>query len=205
MEYWYLWLILAVLIVAFIFGSFKASESSKKRRAQMKKQMEYFDHLKMLKKDYKDFDCEKIEQYDNQTLLEGVAFYVQSFLETFDDIQMKKEFEKLNTPLKYIYTVNYLFEDSAEGGLRQFFQLNGNQLCSLVCPAVDEIFENEELSAVVKKEWEMFDEDSDVSIDYEKIDSLDEEFKNITEKLDFKKIGADYAIKSKNFLKIISE
>lgn len=202
MEYWYLWLILAVLIVVFIFGAFKASQASAKRKAEIKKITDKLDYLKQLKGEYSDFSAEKINSYDEKTLFDGVAFYLQNYLEQFTDSEMKQEYERFNDKQKLVYTASNLLEDCEDASLCEFFRRNGTELTDISVRAVKEVFGNEQAVSIVSQQYEMFDGESDISIDYEKVDMLDKMFADLLNCEDFKAFGAEYIKNNAEFFEI---
>lgn len=202
MEYWYLWLVLAVLIVVFIFGAFKASQASAKRKAEIKKITDRLDYLKKLKAEYSDFSADRIESYDEKTLFDGVAFYLQNYLEQFTDSEMKQKYESFNDRQKFVYTASNLLEDCEDASLCEFFRRNGTELTALCVQAVKAVFGNEQAVSIVSQQYEMFDGESDISIDYEKVDTLDKMFADLLSREDFRASGAQYIKENANFFEI---
>ena len=77
MEYWYLWLIFAALVIITAVVIVFAGKAVSARNEQTKEIMAQLDRLKALKDKYTDLTVEKVENADPEELLEGVCTVLQ--------------------------------------------------------------------------------------------------------------------------------
>ena len=195
---WYLWALLAVLIIIAIFAWSKALKASRERRERLRKEAEIWRRDYELRQNYKTLTDEIIENADKNELLHGVAMNIQIGLENVPN--MDEAFSNLPKEKQFVYTLEYFDEDSKKS-LSEFFKNNGEPLLSLASPALSSLGLTE-ISQLVSEIYPMYDENSDVSIDREKIKICDEKFSEIynSEELLYK--AADYIIQNKEiFLK----
>ncbi len=89
---------------------------------------------------------------------------------------MEKGFDALPLPKKYIYTLEY-FDEDAQKSLSLFFKNNGEPLIGLAVPALKETGLGD-ISSLVSELYPMYDPDSEVSVDRDIINRVDEQFKN---------------------------
>ena len=107
-------------------------------------------------------------------------------------IDMEERFEQLPLPCKYIYTLEYLTEDTKDG-LYEFFKKNGEPLTGLVSQAAREVFGNDELAQVIRTEYNMSDDNNEeVSVDADEIARLDGEFARLIKEVDVNSLAAGY-------------
>lgn len=195
---WYLWALLAVLIIVAIFAWSKALKASRERRERLRKEAEIWRRDYELRQNYKTLTYEIIENADKNELLHGVAMNIQVALE--NEQNMDEAFKNLPKEKQFVYTLEYFDEDSKKS-LSEFFKNNGEPLLSLASPALSSLGLTD-ISKLVSELYPMYDENSDVSIDREKIKICDEKFSAIynSEELLFK--AADYIKQNKEiFLK----
>ncbi len=195
---WYLWALLAVLIIVAIFAWSKALKASRERRERLRKEAEIWRRDYELRQNYKTLNDEIIENADKNELLHGVAMNIQVALE--NEQNMDEAFKNLPKEKQFVYTLEYFDEDSKKS-LSEFFKNNGEPLLSLASPALSSLGLTN-ISKLVSELYPMYNENSDVSIDREKIKICDEKFSAIynSEELLFK--AADYIKQNKEiFLK----
>lgn len=195
---WYLWALLAVLIIVAVFAWSKALKASRERRERLRKEAEIWRRDYELRQNYKTLTYEIIENADKNELLHGVAMNIQVALE--NEQNMDEAFKNLPKEKQFVYTLEYFDEDSKKS-LSEFFKNNGEPLLSLASPALSSLGLTD-ISKLVSELYPMYDENSDVSIDREKIKICDEKFSAIynSEELLFK--AADYIKQNKEiFLK----
>lgn len=118
MEYWYLWLIFAALVVITAVVIMFAGKAVSARNEQTKEIMAQLDRLKALKDKYSDLTVEKVENADPEELLEGVCTVLQVKIDKSDDPDA--EFAAFNEDQKTIYVLHcFISEYNSE--LSSFF------------------------------------------------------------------------------------
>lgn len=118
MEYWYLWLIFAALVVITAVVIMFAGKAVSARNEQTKEIMAQLDRLKALKDKYADLTVEKVENADPEELLEGVCTVLQVKIDKSDDPDA--EFAAFNEDQKTIYVLHcFISEYNSE--LSSFF------------------------------------------------------------------------------------
>ncbi len=190
MDNFYLWIILAVAVVLLVLMWRKASKTSKEHYRRQEELKQQLIHQAELKRDFEELTREKIENTPDDKLLEGAAACVQFHLERH--IDMEERFEQLPLPCKYIYTLEYLTEDTKDG-LYEFFKKNGEPLTGLASQAALEVFKSERLSEIIKTEYDMSDDNNEeVSVDPDEILRLDGEFAEAIKEIDVSGLSAEY-------------
>lgn len=195
MEYWYLWLILAVLVAITAAVIVLAGKSVSAHNEQTREFMSQLERLKELKDKYKDLTAEKAESADPEELLEGVNAVLQAKLEKSDDID--KAYNELNPHQQVAYVLD-CFINEVPDGLSTFFDEYTLDFAGFVIPALSAV-KGEALLPTVTAEFEMYDDGNDsVPFDRELKEKLDSEFAKVysREKLlsdikDFIKANAD--------------
>lgn len=118
MEYWYLWLIFAALVIITAVVIVFAGKAVSARNEQTKEIMAQLDRLKALKDKYTDLTVEKVENADPEELLEGVCTILQVKIDKSDDPDA--EFAAFNEDQKTIYVLHcFISEYNSE--LSSFF------------------------------------------------------------------------------------
>mgnify|MGYP004457466061 FL=1 len=118
MEYWYLWLIFAALVIITAVVIVFAGKAVSARNEQTKEIMAQLDRLKALKDKYTDLTVEKVENADPEELLEGVCTVLQVKIDKSDDPDA--EFARFNEDQKTIYVLHcFISEYNSE--LSSFF------------------------------------------------------------------------------------
>lgn len=190
MDNFYLWIILALAVVLLIFMCRKASKTSKEHYRRQEELKQQLIHQAELKRDFEELTKEKIENTPDEKLLEGAAASIQFHLERH--IDMEERFGELPLSCKYVYTLQYLIEDTKDG-LYEFFKKNGEPLTGLVSQAADEVFQNKKLTEIIKQEYNMSDDNNEeVSVDTDEISRLDKEFAEIINITDVSGLSAKY-------------
>lgn len=190
MDNFYLWILLALAVVLLIFMCRKASKTSKEHYRRQEKLKQQLIHQAELKRDFEELTKEKIENTPDEKLLEGAAASIQFHLERH--IDMEERFGELPLSCKYVYTLQYLIEDTKDG-LYEFFKKNGEPLTGLVSQAADEVFQNKKLTEIIKQEYNMSDDNNEeVSVDADEISRLDKEFAEIIKVTDVSGLSAKY-------------
>ncbi len=172
---WYLWVLLVVVSILAIFVWIKAMSASRIRREKLKKEAEIWKKDYELRQEFKTLTLEKINSTDTNKMLSGVCMNIQIELENAQD--MNEAFLKLPEEKKYIYCLEYFDEDSTKS-LSTFFKNNGSPLTDFIIEAIKTVG-YEEILPLVETIYPMYDDNSEVSIDYTVIDKTDDKFKEI--------------------------
>ncbi len=161
--------ILIVFLVVFVIASKRFS-----KRAKMKK--EFYakadrQRANMLK--YKDADADVLRSAPAAEMIEGLAAGVQE--EIADCAAPNAAFRELPLWRRYAYAAYYFFSDS-EIKLSGFFRNSGEPLLSTAMECLEKTGMEEYLS-LIRKEYEMLDDDNDaVSVEETKIAAWDADF-----------------------------
>ncbi len=190
---WYYWLILAVAVIILIFAWYKALASGKKRRERLRKEAEIWKRDYDLRQKFSVLTEAKLKETENSELLHGVAMNIQVALENAPD--MAKAFEELSKEKQYIYALEY-FDEDCKTNLSSFFKSNGKPLVPLVPDALFAIGAEKYID-FFKKLYPMYDEDSEISIDYQIIAKVDEEFASTYNSTELCLLSAEYIKKNK--------
>lgn len=172
---WYLWVLLVIVSILAIFVWIKAMAASRVRREKLRKEAEIWKKDYELRQEFKTLTFEKINSTDTNKMLSGVCMNIQIELENAPD--MNEAFLKLPEEKKYIYCLEY-FDEDASKSLSTFFKNNGSPLTDYIVEAIKTIG-YEEILPLIEAVYPMYDDNSDVSIDYTIIDKTDDKFKEI--------------------------
>jgi hypothetical protein len=167
--------LLVIVSILAIFVWIKAMSASRIRREKLKKEAEIWKKDYELRQEFKTLTLEKINSTDTNKMLSGVCMNIQIELENAPD--MNEAFLKLPEEKKYIYCLEY-FDEDASKSLSTFFKNNGSPLTDFIIEAIKTIG-YEEILPLVEVIYPMYDDNSDVSIDYTVIDKTDDKFKEI--------------------------
>lgn len=189
MEYWYLWLLLAVLAVATFFVGGKASAAARRRgekRAEMEAKLRYEARLR---RDYEVLTARTITEAPQSTLLDGIVYRLQQKLE--QQAELTRAFQACSVPEQEMYALYYLCEDGAQA-LSQFYRVNGEPLLSLAPQALRHVGAQKE-AQIAAEEYAMFDEGNEtVSLDRERLAELDGAFGAVFDPVRIKSLAADF-------------
>ena len=173
-EFWPLFIVLFVLLVALFFMFRKASKTLQKAKAEKEKLVKKLDHMKLIRETYSELSEEKILADDGENLLEGVTDNIQVRLENSDD--MNTAFFDLEEEEKTVYAY-FFFLDESQVKPSEFFKQYSKPLTPYAMQAC-EIFLEKETLELVNEMYNSYDEDNESeSVIPEKIDSLDEKIK----------------------------
>ena len=180
MEYWYLWLIFAVLVVITAVVIVFASKAVSARNEQTKEIMAQLDRLKALKDKYADLTVEKVENADPEELLEGVCTVLQVKIDKSDDPDA--EFARFNEDQKTIYVLHcFISEYNSE--LSSFFSDYTSDFSGHLVVAA---FLVPEYHPFIRTEFGLYsDSDCGAPFDKELKDKTDAEFDKIYSKEKF--------------------
>ncbi len=191
---WYYWVILLVAIILAIILWIKALKSGKERRERLKKEAAIWKRDYDLREKYSVLTEEKLKSAEETELLHGVAMNIQVELEKATD--MTESFNALPSEKKFVYVLEY-FDEDAKKGLSIFFKNNGEPLISIVPDALNAISAGkyvEHYGALLP----MYDPDSEVSVDYNIIGNIDQEFSSCYNSDELLRLSAKYILKNKD-------
>ena len=179
MEYWYLWLILAGLVIITAVVIVFAGRSVSAHNEQTKEIMARLERLKEMKDKYKDLTPEKVENAEAEELFEGVNAVLQAKIEKADDGD--KAFSEFNDEQKIIYTLNCFIPEVSDG-LSVFFNEYTTEITDIIVPALTRVGADD-LLPLVKSEYEMYDDrNEEVSFDRDTKEKTDSDFADIYSK-----------------------
>lgn len=162
MEYWYLWVIFAVLCVATALVLRKASGALRSHKDEQEKAFREIEHYKALKEEFRDADEQKVRAADPETVLTGMYAILEARIQRADNPDAC--FLSMTDAGQNIYTMHYFLEDIKEG-LSHFFHYNGEPLRAVPVRALEAIGETA-LAEITRDMYAMFDESrEDVSLD----------------------------------------
>lgn len=195
---WYLWLILILAVGLAIFAWSKALKSSRARRERLKREGAIWKRDYDLRQNFSVLTEEKLKETEDTELLHGVAMNIQVFLENAPN--MNEAFEELPREKKYIYTLEY-FDEDVKNGLSVFFKNNGAPLVPMLPDALTAVGAQKYIE-IVAPVVQMYDPDSEVSVDYTAIAKADELFKEKYDSDELLRLSAQYIKNNKEiFLK----
>lgn len=181
-DYWYLTLILIGTIILTIYVCVRAGRAASKRNAERNKILEKLKYEKEVKEEFAALSASEAMRHDPKRLVDGAALSVQQALEKLPD--MLPAFSALSEPVKQIYALYYVIDDSAEG-LSKFFEANGKPLTPFALSAVEQLAGGE-AAEIFAAEYGAFDsENEEVSFIPAEIKELDKRFNLIREETDF--------------------
>lgn len=149
--------------------------ASRIRRERLKKEAEIWKKDYELRQEFKTLTLEKLNSTDANKMLSGVCMNIQIELENAPD--MNEAFLKLPEEKKYIYCLEY-FDEDASKSLSTFFKNNGSPLTDFIIKAIKTVG-YEDILPLIETIYPMYDDNSDVSIDYTVIDKTDDKFKDV--------------------------
>lgn len=149
--------------------------ASRIRREKLRKEAEIWKKDYELRQEFKTLTSQKLNSTDTNKMLSGVCMNIQIELENATD--MNDAFLDLPQEKKYIYCLEY-FDEDASKSLSTFFKNNGSPLTDYIVEAIKTIG-YEEILPLIEAVYPMYDDNSDVSIDYTIIDKTDDKFKEI--------------------------
>lgn len=190
---WYYWLILLVAVALMIFTWNKALKSSKARRERLKKEAALWKRDYELRERFAVLTEAKIKETEETELLHGIAMNIQVSLE--NEVDMTSKFNEIPKEKQFIYALEY-FDEDAKKSLSTFFKNNGAPLVPVIPDALEAIG-CEKYVPIISPLMEMYDPDSEVSIDNTVIAKADEEFSSTYNSDELCRLSARFIIKNK--------
>ena len=173
MEFWYLWVVFAVLCVATVFVILKASKALRGHNEETKRTYAQIERLTALKADFRGASAEKVRGEDAAHVLDGAFAVLQAKLE--NDADPDRCFAEMNEPQQNIYTLYWLVQD-VQTSLSFFFKNNGEPLRAFCQRALHAVGANT-LGKAAEEMYAMFDEtNEEASLEPAKLDTLDAAF-----------------------------
>lgn len=191
---WYYWLILLVAVVVAIFAWRKALITSKERREKLKKEAAIWQRDYQLREKFAVLTEDKLRETEETELLHGVAMNLQIKLEKEAD--MTSAFNQLPVEKQMIYALEY-FDEDVKKKLSDFFRNNGAPLVPIIPQALTSIGCDKYIP-YVSMVIDMFDPDSDTSVDYDVVAKADEEFASAYNSTELCRKAGQYIIANKN-------
>ncbi len=178
LQHWYIIPIFAALIALTVFVWIKAIISGEKRKAEREKIIKALEAEKALRNQFKVIDENTFNDtsIDDERLIFGVAMNVQMAIEKLEN--MSEEYLNLSEAKRFVYALNFVFEDSKYFTLSDFFRSNGEPLLTQSELAVKNVIGGK-FSEIFSEMFSMFDENSEASYDEKKLDELNEQFENL--------------------------
>lgn len=191
---WYYWLILAVAIILAIFAWIKAMGASRARRERLKKEAAIWKRDYDLRQNFSVLTDDKIKETEETELLHGVAMNIQVMLEKQQD--MTDAFNSMPKGKKFVYALEY-FDEDAKVSLSTFFKNNGAPLVPVIPEALEAIGAQKYLP-FVEAVYDMYNDESDISIDYSVVEKTDVQFAEVYDSHELCRLSARYIINNKN-------
>ena len=182
-QFWYMWLVLAVLIVITAVVCKKASKAVKRKNEILQKQQEIIERYKMLVEKYSNLTAETAENADAKELAEGITSVLQYEIEKSENPD--EYYENAENWRREVYALFYLDEDVSAESLSFFFRNNGGPLPKEAVNGIESIG-YDKIKSVVGQMFAMCDDKNEnVSFDKERIAQLDEKFSSLYDKNEF--------------------
>lgn len=177
-EYWYLWLVFAVLVIVTAVVIVFAGKAVSSHNEETKRILAELDRLKALKDKYKDLTPEKVEAAESKELLDGVNAVLQAKIEKAEDDKVDAEFASFNSAQKNVYVLSLFIAEACEN-LSSYFEDFNIEFSEILLSALEAVGAKDIL-ALAEKEFAMFDErNENVSLDKGLIEKTDKEFAEI--------------------------
>lgn len=189
-EFWYLYLLIAVLLVVTVFVWKKAIAAASKRSKQFNENYAKAKRAKELREAYSDLTAEIIEKAPAADLFEGVAAKLEYTCQKTEDTN--SFYDSMTKGEKNVYALYYLITDAAEGNLSKFFKSSYRPLTSDATSAAKEILD-EKIYHVIDMMFKRYDENNeDYSVIPHEIDRLNGEYRDLTSDTDLFAAGGSY-------------
>ena len=192
-EFWPLFIVLFVLLIALFFMFKKASKTLQKAKAEKEKLIKKLDHMKLIRETYSDLSEEKILSDDGKNLLEGVTDNIQLRLEKSSD--MNESFFSLKEEEKLCYAY-FFFLDESKVAPSEFFKQYSKPLTPYALQACEKLLEKDAF-ILVKEMYDTYDEDNETkSVIPETVKELDDKIKALIDIEEEKLKAADFIKKN---------
>lgn len=167
-TFWYLYLLLAVLLVAVVVVWRKALRAAAKRTVRDREIIERLEKDKALREEYSALDLEKINAAPSAELARGVGLALEYRFQKAKDLN--EAFEELSDGQKYVYALHYYAEDESPG---EFFSSSRQPLTGAAAHGARAVL-GERAAALICELFSMFDGDNEeVSLDKKRAAEID--------------------------------
>ncbi len=199
-EFWYLYLLLAAMIVLTVFVWKKAISVSAKRSKNFNENLAKAKRAKELREAYGSLTAEIIENAPAAPLFEGIAINLEYECQKTENTN--RFYDSMTQGEKDVYALYYLICDASEGNLSSFFKSSYRPLTSDAVAAAEKIL-GDDISKVIGMMFSRYDENNEeLSVIPHEIDRLNGEFRDLTAGKDLFAIGGEYIKKNpEEFLK----
>ncbi|MBQ5825502.1 MAG: hypothetical protein IIW48_11945, partial [Clostridia bacterium] len=193
-EFWYLYLLLAVMIVLTVFVWKKAIAASAKHSKNFNENLAKTKRAKELRDAYGNLTAEIIEKAPAAPLFEGVAINLEYECQKTENTN--GFYDSMTQGEKDVYALYYLISDASEGNLSSFFKSSYRPLTSDAVAAAKKIL-NDDISKVIEMMFNRYDENNEeLSVIPHEIDRLNGEFRDLTADKDLFAEGGEYIKKN---------
>ena len=188
-EFWYLWLILALLVIVAIFIWRKANVVLKNHSDKFNKQLANAEREKRLLDRYSD-STNDIGSDTPEDIIDGFAVVADAKIQKFTNPDA--EFSTLPDRERLAYGMKFFFTD-AEEKLSLFYRQNSHPLTDVVTDCLEE--SSSVAGKLARRMYNMTDDDNEnVSFDRTLADKLDDEFNKNIDRNELKTIVAQYIL-----------
>lgn len=193
-QFWYLYLLLAVLIVVTLFVCKKAYQAASRHNKEFNESLAKAKRAKEMREAYGNISAEIIENAPAAALFEGIAFNLEYKCQKADDTN--SFYESMTSGEKDVYALYYLISDASEGNLSKFFKSSYRPLTSDAVAAAKEILD-ENVYKVIEMMFNCYDENNEsYSVIPHEIDRLNGEYRSLTAGKDLFAAGGEYIKKN---------
>lgn len=196
-EFWYLYVILAALIVALPFAFKAAFGAASRHSKEFNENLEKLRKNKELRDAYGVLTAPIIANAPADTLFEGAAVCLEYRCQKTESTQ--EFYTSLNDGQRKIYALYYLLNDAKSDRLSAFFKQSTRPLTSDAADAVKEIYAAE-IADTVCRMFDCYDEDNETaSVIPEEIEKLDEKYAILTKNTDMYAAAGEYIKENSDF------
>lgn len=189
-HFWYLYLLLALLIILTVFVFKKAIGAASKHSKDFNENLAKAKRAKELRDAYSALTEEVISSAPADTLFEGTALCLEYICQKSEDTN--NFYESMTQGEKDVYALYYLVSDASEGNLSSFFKSSYRPLTSDAVSAAEKIFDSETYK-VIKMMFDRYDENNEeMSVIPHEIDRLNGEFRDLTAGKNLFAVGGEY-------------
>ncbi len=199
-HFWYLYLLLALLIILTVFVFKKAIGAASRHSKNFNESLAKAKRSKELRDAYSYLTEEIIASSPADTLFEGTALCLEYICQKNEDTN--SFYDSMTQGEKDVYALYYLISDASEGNLSAFFKSSYRPLTSDAVAAAEKILDGATYK-VIKMMFDRYDENNEeMSVIPHEIDRLNGEFRDLTAGKNLFAVGGEY-IKSnpKEFIK----
>ena len=189
-HFWYLYLLLALLIVLTAFVFKKAVGAASRHSKEFNENLAKAKRAKELRDAYSDLTEEIIASAPADSLFEGTALRLEYICQKSEDTG--NFYDSMTQGEKDVYALYYLISDAAEGNLSAFFKSSYRPLTSDAVSAAEKILDSQTCK-VIRMMFDRYDENNEeLSVIPHEIDRLNGEFRDLTAGKNLFETGGEY-------------